>query len=445
MKVLLVGNGAREHIIAEKLAQDAELYSIMSKKNPAIAQLSKEYWLCDIENAGQVSKVIAGKEFDLAFASPDATLAAGVSDVFKSNNISVASPLKAAARIEWDKSFMRTLLAKHGVRGSPGYSVAVDAAEVSRAVKEYREVAIKPLGLTGGKGVRVSGDHLKTEDEAIDYALSLLKKDDSVLIEEKMTGEEFTLQAFSDGTHISTMPPVQDHKRAFVNDEGANTGGMGSYSTGSHLPFITDADIEAAKKIMTNTVHALKKDGTPFVGVLYGQFMATATGVKVVEYNARFGDPEAVNVLSLLEDSLTDTLLSMADGQLNPPKFSNDCTVVKYMVPEGYPDNPLKDSEVSLDSSGIEAIGAKAYYASVYESNGKIFTTGSRAFAILGRGKRLEDAERMAEQGCKFVRGKVWHRSDIGTKALVQRRVDHMRNIRSGITASSGAKKKSGE
>lgn len=430
MKVLLVGNGAREHAIAERLAQDAELYAVMSKKNPAIAQLSKEHWICDIEDAGSVSRAIAGREFDLGFASPDATLEAGVSDALVNSGMLVASPTKAAARIEWDKAFMRSLLERHGIKGSPKHVVVTSDGEARKAIKDYGEVAVKPLGLTGGKGVKVSGDHSDDPEELVGYASGLISKDGSALIEEKLVGEEFTLQCFSDGSRISVMPPVQDHKRAYEGDKGPNTGGMGSYSSGSHLPFTTESDMDEAKKILQGVIHAMKKDGTPFRGILYGQFILTKGGVKVIEFNARFGDPEAMNVLALFEGSLTDTFLSIAEGQISRPDFSGDCTVVKYMVPEGYPEKPLKDAQVGIDARGIEECGAKVYFASVYEQGGKILTTGSRAFGVLGRGKSLDEAERTAEKGCSFISGPVWHRKDIGTSALIRKKMDRMDSIR---------------
>ena len=430
MKVLLIGNGAREHAIAERLVEDADLYAVMSKKNPAIAKLSKEYWVCDIERADSVAAAIKGRTFDLGFASPDATLEAGVSDMLEKAGIAVASPLKAAARIEWDKSFMRGLLQKHRIKGSPRHEIVKSEGDALRVIKDYGLVAVKPLGLTGGKGVKVSGDHFTRLEEKVAYAQSLIEKDGSVLIEEKLVGEEFTLQAFSDGSRVLAMPPVQDHKRAFEGDKGPNTGGMGSYSTGELLPFMKKSDIGSAKEIMQNVVQAMKTEGVPFKGVLYGQFMAGAEGVKVIEFNARFGDPEAMNVLSLLQGSLSEVFLSIADGNLKQPGFSGDSTVVKYLVPEGYPDKPMKDAEVVVDTASIQKAGASVYFASVYEKEGKVYTTGSRAFAILAKGKSLEDAEKTAERASSFVKGPVWHRRDIGTRELIEKRIGHMRSLR---------------
>ncbi|MFH0737947.1 MAG: phosphoribosylamine--glycine ligase [Candidatus Micrarchaeota archaeon] len=426
----MIGNGAREHAIAEKLSADCELYAVMSKKNPAIAQLSKEHWVCDIESADAVAKAVSGRDFDLGFASPDATLAAGISDALERSGMLVASPSKAAARIEWDKSFMRSLMERHKIKGSPAHHVVGTLEEAKKAIRSLGAVAVKPLGLTGGKGVKVSNEHLDDAEEMIDYARSLIIKDGKALIEEKLVGEEFTLQGFSDGSRIAAMPPVQDHKRAYEGEEGPNTGGMGSYSTGKLLPFMGEKDLEEGKKILQEAIHAMKKDGVPFRGVLYGQFIATADGVKVIEFNARFGDPEAMNVLALLQEPLSNVLLSVAEGDLRAPRFSEKCTVVKYLVPEGYPDKPLRDAPVEIDAHALERCGAKVYYASVYEQEGRILTTGSRAFGVLGMAERIEDAERTAEEGCRHIRGPVWHRKDIGTSGLIKSKVERMRSLR---------------
>ncbi|MFN7991757.1 MAG: phosphoribosylamine--glycine ligase [Candidatus Micrarchaeia archaeon] len=430
MKALLIGNGAREHIIAERLSSDCELYALMSKKNPAIASLAKEHWICDIEDPSAIGRAISGKRFDLGFASPDGALAAGASDVLVKAGMPVASPTRAAARIEWDKSYMRGLLERHRIKGSARHVVARDMDSAYSAIRGMGEVAIKPLGLTGGKGVKVSGDHFTEVEDGLAYARSLLEKDRAVLVEEKLVGEEFTLQAFCDGANVSPMPPVQDHKRAYEGELGPNTGGMGSYSTGRLLPFLGQGDLDSAVSIIRSVAGAMKEEGVPFHGILYGQFMATADGVRVIEFNARFGDPEAMNVLTLLEGSLSEIFLSMAEGKLRQADFSRDCTVVKYLVPKGYPDAPVKDAQFTVNDDGIRSSRARAYYASVYEDKGRILTTGSRAVGIVGRAPSLDDAERSAEKACGFVKGPLWHRSDIGTKALIESKVSRMKGLR---------------
>lgn len=431
MKVLLVGNGAREHAIAEQIARSAELYAIMSKKNPGIAKLAQKFYVTDITNPEAVGLWAVNQGIDLAFVSPDAVLAAGVSDALGKAGIQTASPMKAAARIEWDKSYARNLMKDYDIKGSPAFEIAKSEKEALRFYREFNgQVAIKPIGLTGGKGVRVAGDHFSDEKGALAYIRELMRKDRQLLVEEKITGEEFSLQLFSDGKRISLMPPVQDHKRAYDFDRGPNTGGMGSYSTGNLLPFMRQGDIDEGRRISQAVVDAMRKEDAQFKGVLYTQLMCTGDGVKIIEFNARFGDPEAMNVLAVLKTQFVDILRSIADESLKPATFTEKATVVKYLVPTGYPDKPVQDSEISVDEKRIWDAGAKYYCASVYEDGGRTYTTNSRAIAVVGVNDTLEEAEAKAEEAAQYVSGPLWHRRDIGTHSLVQKRIEHMRRLR---------------
>jgi phosphoribosylamine--glycine ligase len=226
------------------------------------------------------------------------------------------------------------------------------------------------------------------------------------------------------------MPPVQDHKRAFEGDSGPNTGGMGSYSTGLTLPFVDISDVKTAEEILQHVIDAMKKEDAEFKGVLYGQFMVTKDGLKIIEFNSRFGDPEAMNVLSVIQSSFIDTLQSISDGKLGQTAFFQKATVVKYLVPEGYPGKSVKDSQLEIDERGIWDSGAKIYYASVYEKHNKIYTSSSRAIAVAAVDNDIAIAEQKAEEATKYIKGPVWHRKDIGTKALLQKRVDHMKRLR---------------
>lgn len=430
MKVLLVGSGAREHIIAEQIARSAELYSIMDRKNPGIARLSQKYYITNIANPEAVGLWAMNENIDLAFASPDAVLAAGVSDALEKAGIPIASPVKAAARIEWDKSYARNLMKKYQIPGSPGFEVVKTEKEASKVIRDLGQVAVKPLGLTGGKGVKLSGDHFKTQKQAFAYAKEILKKDKKVLIEEKIEGEEFSLQVFSDGKRISLMPPVQDHKRAYEFDRGPNTGGMGSYSSGNLLPFMHPDDLEQGRKISQGVVDAMRKEDAQFKGVLYTQLMCTSDGVKLIEFNARFGDPEAMNVLTLLKTQFVELLQSIADGNLASAAFLEKPTVVKYLVPIGYPEKPSSENEIRVDEKKIWESGSKFYCASVYEKDGKTYTTNSRAIAVVAMNDSLSRAEEKAEEAAGCISGPVWHRKDIGTDSLVQKRVEHMKRLR---------------
>ena len=237
--------------------------------------------------------------------------------------------------------------------------------------------------------------------------------------------------SFCDGETLKHMPVVQDHKRAYEGDTGPNTGGMGTYSDANHsLPFLRDADIAQAQGINRATAAALKdKFGKGYKGILYGGFMATATGVKLIEYNARLGDPEAMNVLPLLESDFVSLCRAITDGNLHEVdvKFRNQATVCKYAVPEGYPDNPVKGEPI--DVSGIENREG-LFYASVDIKNDQLVEAGSRTVAVVGMADSITAAEQIAEREISTVTGPLFHRTDIGTKELVQKRVEHMDSLR---------------
>jgi phosphoribosylamine--glycine ligase len=237
--------------------------------------------------------------------------------------------------------------------------------------------------------------------------------------------------SFCDGETLKHMPAVQDHKRAYEGDRGPNTGGMGTYSDADHsLPFLKDSDIQEAHTINISTAMALKdKFGEGYKGVLYGGFIATDSGVKLIEYNARFGDPEAMNVLPLLKSDFVDICVHIADGTLKNTdvQFQNKATVCKYAVPEGYPDNPVKGEPINVSS--VENSGG-LFYASVDIKNGSLVEAGSRTVAVVGIADSIVEAEAIAEKEVSSVSGPLFHRSDIGTESVIQERIDHMNSLR---------------
>lgn len=426
--------------------QPVQFYAFMSARNPGIARLVKEHGGIDQLAIGDIhdSKKVAGwakaKGVEYAVIGPDAVLAAGVVDALEAAGIRCASPLKEAARLEWDKTFARNLMRKYSVRGIPEFAVFENEKEAAKYIDELgKPVAVKPAGLTGGKGVKVVGAQLRDNEEAKRYCEELIKARHgglaAVIVEERLEGEEFTLQAFTDGKTLVGMPAVQDHKRAFENDAGPNTGGMGSYSDADGLlPFMRKGEYDEGLAIMQQTIDAFAKEsGLLFKGVLYGQFMLTADGPKVIEFNARFGDPEAMNVLTLLESDFIEIMMKTIDGKLgaDDARFEKSATVCKYLVPKGYPDAPAKEAPVVMDELEIEGAGAHLYYASVDESeDGAVYTTSSRTAGIVGVSNTIEEAEKVAEYATRFVAGEVYHRKDIGTKALIQKRIEHMKRIR---------------
>jgi fusion protein PurCD len=259
----------------------------------------------------------------------------------------------------------------------------------------------------------------------------LVKQNNEFVIEEKFIGEEFSLMSFCDGTTLKHMPAIQDHKRAYVGDVGPNTGGMGAYSDNNHsLPFLNKTDILEAQNINIATAEAIKnKCGEGFKGVLYGGFMATKNGVKLIEYNARFGDPEAMNVLSLLESDFIEICLAIAEGTLKDINvtFQNKATVCKYAVPEGYPDKPIKGQPI--DISNVENADG-LFFASVDYKDGGLIEAGSRTVAVVGVANSISEAESIAENEISSVIGPLYHRSDIGKKEIVQKKIDYMKSLR---------------
>ncbi|MCX6695346.1 MAG: phosphoribosylamine--glycine ligase [Candidatus Altiarchaeota archaeon] len=440
MKVLVVGNGAREHAIATALSRSSDkpdLYAFMSAVNPGIARLVKNYGIGNICSPEQVVKYAVENGIHLAVVGPEAPLEAGVVDSLEENRIPCVGPRRKPAQIETDKSFCRNLMRKNKVKGCPKFGIFEDVKDACDYIDKIGvDIVIKPAGLTGGKGVKVMGEHFDKKGakgyvkEVLDTRMGVIPK---VILEERLIGEEFTLQAFVDGRNVVGMPAVQDHKRAYEGDVGPNTGGMGSYSDAGYLlPFISKKDYDDGLSIMKETITVIKKEtGEEYKGFLYGQFMATKDGVKVIEFNARLGDPEAMNVLSLLESDMTDVCRKIAAGSLDDKvKFSGKATVCKYMVPEGYPDKPLNNVEVNVDEKKINALGGQVYYASVREENGRILTSKSRAIAVLGLSGTISEAEKVVEESMKHISGKLFYRKDIGTKKLIEKRIKHMKQIR---------------
>jgi phosphoribosylamine--glycine ligase len=432
--VLLVGGGGREHAIARALAAStATVYACAGNRNPGIAGLAEGFETLDPTNPSAVTAVARDVGATLAVIGPEAPLEAGVADALDDAGIYAFGPQAAEARIETDKAFQRQFMERHDIPGRPAFETFEDMGAACRYIDEHDDdLAIKPAGLTGGKGVRVMGDQV-TAAEAKAYIRD--SEYERIVLEERLVGEEFTVQAFVANGRVRVTPAVQDHKRAYEGDEGPNTGGMGSYSDGKlELPFMSREDYEDAVAILEATVDAL--DG--YKGVLYGQFMLTDDGPKVVEFNARFGDPEALNTVPVLNTDLLDVLVAAREGE-SLPKLSFDpkATVCKYAVPAGYPTDPESGARVGIDqdSASRAAAGsdgaAMLFYASVEDRGDAVYTTTSRAFAVVGIADSITAAEAVAEDALAVAGEEGLRvRHDIGTPALVQRRIDHMKRLR---------------
>lgn len=434
-KVLLVGSGAREHAIADALiAGGAEVYAYMQLLNPGIKKIAKKY---DVGKAGDVASAVkfaCENSAEIAVIGPETPLAAGIVDELKKAGVECVGPEKLHAQLETSKSFTRNLVKKYGIEGGIKFRIFTkgNATEAKQFIKELCSAGgcvVKPDGLTGGKGVKLTGEHLRNEDEVFAYCKDVLEAHPSVVIEERLEGEEFSLQTLTDGNGgFLHFPVVQDHKRAFENDCGPNTGGMGSYSDSNFLlPFLEAEDVEKAKTITEAVAAAIKKElGAPYRGVMYGGFMKTKAGIKLLEYNARFGDPETMNIMPLLRTSFLEICKATVEKRLAKLKveFERKATVCKYVVPEGYPDNPVT-GRIVVPEGGKSLV----YYANVEERNDGIHTTKSRAVGFVGMADAINDAEKIAEEAASKVQGRVFHRKDIGTEKLLQKRIYHMKKV----------------
>jgi len=432
---LIVGHGAREHVIGETLVKGgAELFAFMSFKNAGLEDLSRDIKIHSETDFQEILDFSKKNNIDFAVIGPEAPLVVGIVDALEKGGIPCIGPKIEAAQIEGSKVFMRRLLEKYKIQSNVKSKIFDSMDGVESYIKDMGEefIVVKPEGLTGGKGVKVYGDHLFTRNDILKYCKELVDNKNRFLLEERCEGEEFTLQTFVDGKTIIGSPLVQDHKRAFEDDKGPNTGGMGSYSMADHLmPFFSQKDVDEALADMKKTVAAIKAEtGVEYKGFLYGQFMKTGDGLKLIEFNSRFGDPEAMNVLPLLKGNFVDICWAIINRSLSQSyEFEKKATVCKYLAPEGYPVNPKRDELIIIEKNKLDEIGAKFYYASVYREGDSIYTTTSRAIGILGISDSLDDAEVIAELGVGCVQGKLFHRKDVGTRKLLQKRIDHMNSL----------------
>ena len=441
MKILLVTSSARGHAIAEALSRSRhrpDIISICTNKNPGVRVLASEQHVVDIMDFKKVISLAKEVQPDFAIVGPDDPIGAGLADALEEAGIKTVAPKKSLARIESSKGFTRELLAKYAIDASPKFSLFTRAEPelLNKYITQELggEYVVKYDGLKGGKGVKISREHLATTEEGVAYAMECIEECGQVVLEEKLVGVEFSLLSFVSGTQVVDMPAIQDHKRAFEDDTGPNTGGMGTYSNANHsLPFLTKEDATKAKEINRLTAEALLKEcGEEFRGILYGGFIAVKDGVKLIEYNARFGDPEALNILPLLSSDFVEICQAMIAGELteNLVQFDHKATVCKYITPQGYPVN--KDQRGEPVSFPAMPKNARIFYGDIAEmDDGSLQLGGSRTAGIVGIGDTIPEAEKIAQELCEKVEGPVRFRSDIGTESMVLQRSSTMEQLRS--------------
>jgi phosphoribosylamine--glycine ligase len=434
VRTLIVGNGGRESALARAMAADSELCAVVAHRNPSIvAQVEASggaLLVGDVCDGAAIADFAAAEGVELAMVSADEPLAAGVVDALLGRGIASVGPTAAGAEIEWNKVYARELLAEVAPSSVPRLRIARGDAEARAAIDAFGDapVAVKPAGLTGGKGVKVMGPHLADHAAALDYALSLLAAGgagSAVLVEEKIEGPEFTIQAISDGRSVVLPPATYDFPYRYDGDSGPGTGGMGSLSLASRtLPFMTGRHYEEAGAIIEAVIARLGADGRHFSGVMNSGFFATADGVKVIEFNARFGDPECMNIMALLRGSWTDAMRAIADRRLRAADvpLADAASLVLYLVSPDYAlgrgGAPI---EFDLDLAACEARGVTVHFSSTVEVGpGRYRTVGtSRALALTTSGPTLAECRERLVACAQGVPQLEW-RADIGTDAYLE-------------------------
>jgi phosphoribosylamine--glycine ligase len=430
---LIVGHGGRESALAMRMAEHSELHAFMGHENPSIVRHAKasggSYVTGDVCDAQAVAAFARGREIDLAMVSADEPLEAGVVDALLAQGTRTVGPTRAGAEIEWNKAFARSLLGEVAPEAVPRMRVAREGREVHEAIASFgaAPVVVKPSGLTGGKGVKVMGPHLNTHSDAEEYAMSLLARGrpgECVLVEEKIVGAEFTIQAISDGRTVVFPPATYDYPYRYDGDEGPGTGGMGSLSmAGPTLPFMMRGHYEEACSIVERIIARLTEQGRHFSGVMNSGFFATADGVKVIEFNARFGDPECMNIMSLFEGNWPEAMQSISAGTLAPAEvpLRAEASLVLYLVSPDYALRPGPAVEFTLEERGLEQEGCHVFFSSAVRTGENTYRTvgTSRALALATVAPTLEQA-RARVVGCATSVPSLEWRSDVGDERYLQ-------------------------
>jgi phosphoribosylamine--glycine ligase len=441
MRIGLIGSGGREHAITKALVNNSPhifLSIYASYLNPGIQPYAESTSIGDMRDIQKIHDYFVEKKTDLVIVGPEVPLIAGVSDKLRRDGISVVGPTKSQAQLEGDKVFMRDLLKRRVKMGSPRWKEVKDISSARNFINEVGQVAIKPVGLTGGKGVRVMGVHFNSIDEALDNVKHELDQDGILLLEERLIGEEFSRMAFVSNHRIVTMPVAQDFKYAYDGNQGGMTGGMGAYTMANgSMPFLLPEDLEQADVILNATVHAIEEEtNQEYRGFLYGQFIATAHGVKVIEFNVRLGDPEAINMMALINTNTIDLFNAIAEGTLaqsNVP-FLPQASVCKYLVPADYPDKENERVLIENPEKELEKAGLSTIFASIVQKGSKLETLGSRSYAVVGIGRDTAEISNNIESVLQKIEPpNMRHRKDIGDKTIIKQKVKNLAKIRNNI------------
>lgn len=411
MKVLVIGKGGREHALAWKINQSPLVDKVyVAPGNPGIEEFGVNVNIKDSDIDGLVEFALKEK-IDLTVVGPETTLALGVADAFEAKGLKIFGPKKAVARLESSKDFAKQIMEKYNV--PTGAYKTFDNKEEALAYVNQKgaPIVIKEDGLKAGKGVTVA---MKIEEayEALDIAFDI--PGNRVVIEDYLDGFEFSLIALAHNDKVIPLEVGQDHKRVFDGDLGPNTGGMGVYSP---VKRVTKDIIDASvNEIIRPTLKGLVQEGLPFTGFIFAGIMDTKDGVKTIEFNARFGDPEAESILPRMESDLVRLILDIMDEKETPVKWSEKTTCGVVMASEGYPASSTVGAEIVIP----EGIESQIFHMGTKLEDGKLLTNGGRVLIVVGEGNTLQEAKEKAYSDIEKIKcEKLFYRKDIGAKDLI--------------------------
>ncbi|MDE6226214.1 MAG: phosphoribosylamine--glycine ligase [Muribaculaceae bacterium] len=412
-KVLVVGSGGREHAIVKALSRSPQVEKIFcAPGNAGIAQ-DAECVAIGVEDVEALVDFAKKNHIDLTVVGPEAALAKGVVDAMEAAGLKAFGPTKAAARIESSKEFAKQIMDKYNVP-TAAYEAFDDFEKAWEYVKNRPLPAvIKYDGLAAGKGVVVATSYEEAEAALRDMLLDEAFGKGRVVVEDFLDGPEFSFMCVVSGNKVFPLAVAQDHKRAFDGDKGPNTGGMGAYSP---VPFVTEEiRRQALDEILQRTADALVTEGVPFKGVLYGGLILTKEGPKVIEFNARFGDPETEVVLPRLESDIYDLFEAAVEGRDCETRWSDDAYLGVVLASEGYPGKYVKGQEIK----NLDKIDAEVYHMGTKREGDKILTAGGRVLMVVGKGKTVAEANEAAKREIEKIDcPTLFHRTDIGKASL---------------------------